>query len=722
MGNVSIGFSVPVWLAIVIIVAAFGFAVWSYRTTLPPVSTARRRSLIALRTGGITLLLLALFEMVLSSSSVNPEQPRVLLALDNSESMTLGGLDTSRIEEARRLARMLFDSELGEDILPITFSDSARSFTIPGLDSAARATGPETNMNLPFDMTADSLRYSNIRGVVLLTDGRYNAGQNPGYDAEKLGLPVFTVGIGDSTEPRDLAAGQLFTNEIAYLDTEQPVQIRARSSGYESGAATIVLRDDNGVVASEQIRLLPGVNEYIANFSWSPRTEGTARLTASIEGDGDELTLKNNRRTTLVKVRSNKRRYVIIAGSPNPDFAFLRRHLSTDSEIEVVTYVQRDGASFLEGSLTPQSFKDAETVLLVDYPTKESKNQTVDLIAESIRNRNLPLMVVLGAGTDFEKLRRMENLLPVKIGSARRNETQVFTEITPAGKENPITRMSDSAAWSTLPPVFRNETQFTARPESEVLATIRIGNTRLDEPLLISRKAGKNRSLFFAGYGLWRWELIGEGTAEASGRETVPVLGTFTGNALRWLGVREEEEQVRIRSSKEVYNLGETVRILGQVYDESYQPVNNAEVNVTVVSGDRSYELTLAPAGNGRYEGVPGTLPAGDYQFTGTATAGDKEIGSDAGRFVVDEVGIEFIQSSMNPALLRSLAERTGGTFYTVDRAGTLAEDILAHSGFVPRSIEVEEEYSLRESIWFLIAALALFAGEWFLRKRSGML
>lgn len=722
MGNVSIGFSVPVWLAIVIIAAAFGFAVWSYRTTLPPVSSARRRGLIALRTGGITLLLLALFEMVLSSTSVTPEQPRVLVALDNSESMTLDGIDTSRIEEARSVARMLFDSELGEDILPMTFSDSARSFAASALDSSAQAIGPETNMNLPFDMTSDSLRFSNIRGVVLLTDGRYNAGQNPGYDAEKLGLPVFTVGTGDSTEPKDLAAGQLFTNEIAYLETEQPVQIRARSSGYESGTATIVLRDDNGVVASEQIRLLPGVNEYIANFSWSPRTEGTARLTASIEGDGDELTLKNNRRTALVKVRSNKRRYVIIAGSPNPDFAFLRRHLSTDSDIEVVTYVQRDGASFLEGSLTAQSFKDAETVLLVDYPTKESKNQTVDLIAESIRNRNLPLMVVLGAGTDFEKLRRMENLLPVKIGSARRNETQVFTEITPAGKENPITRMSDSAAWSSLPPVFRNETQFTARPEAEVLATIRIGNTRLDEPLLVSRKAGKSRSLFFAGYGLWRWELIGEGSAEAAGRESVPVLGTFTGNALRWLGVREEEEQVRIRSSKEVYNLGETVRILGQVYDESYQPVNNAEVNVTVVSGDRSYELTLAPAGNGRYEGVPGALPAGDYEFKGTATVGDKEIGSDAGRFIVDEVGIEFIQSSMNPTLLRSLSERTGGKFYTVNQTGTLVEDILAHNGFVPRSIEAEEEYSLRESIWFLIAALALFAGEWFLRKRSGML
>ena len=722
MGNISIGFSVPIWLAIIIILAAFGFAVWSYRTTLPPVSPARRRTLIALRTGGITLLLLALFETVLSSTTINPEQPRIVVALDNSESMTLGGIDTTRIAEAQKVAQTLFDSELGPEILPATFADSIWTFLPPSLDSVALTPRPETNLNLPFNLTSDSVRYSNIRGIVLLTDGRYNAGLNPSYDAEKLGLPVFTVGFGDSVEPKDLVAGQLFTNEIAYVGTEQPVQIRTRSSGYENGIAQIILRDDKGVVGREEIKLLPGVNEYIANFSWKPQTEGTARLTASIEGSDQELTLKNNRKTALVRVRSNKRRYIIISGSPNPDFAFLKRHLSTDPEIEVITYVQRDGNTFLEGSLTSQSFKDAETVLLVDYPTKESKTETIDLIGESIRNRNLPLMVVLGAGSDFDKLRRLENLLPVKIGTARKNETQVFTEISPAGRENPITRISDSAAWSSLPPVFRSETQFTPRLESEVLATIRVGATRLDEPMIISRKAGRSRSLLIAGYGIWRWELIGEGTAEASGRESVPVLGTFAGNALRWLGVREEEEQVRIRSSKEVYNLGESVRILGQVYDESYQPLSNADVNVTVVSGSNEYKLTLAPAGNGRYEGVPGSLPAGDYRFSGTASVGEKEIGSDDGRFVVDEVGIEFIQSAMNAPLLRSLAERTGGIFYTANETGSLVEDILAHKGFVPKSIEADEEFPLRESIWFLIAALAFFACEWFLRKRSGML
>lgn len=722
MGNVSIGFSVPVWLAIIIILAAFGFAIWSYRTTLPPVSAMRRRLLVLLRTLGITLLLLAFFETIFSSLAVTAEDPQIVIALDNSESMTLGGIDTTRIVEGKTIFQRLLESDLGETSLPLLFSDSARSVLPAALDSLARAAGSETNLALPFALTADSVRRHNIRAIVLMTDGRYNAGINPTYDAERLGLPVYVVGLGDSVEPKDLAIGQLFTNEIAYIGTEQPIQVRVRSSGFTESRAQLVLRDDNGVVAREEVFLLPGTNEYTANFTWTPRQEGVARLTASIEGPGGELTLKNNQRIGLVQVRSNKRRYLMISGSPNPDFAFLKRHLSQDKEIEVVTYVQRDGDSFLEGSLTASSFKDAETVVLVDYPTKESATKIVDMIGETVRNRNLPLMTILGGNVDYDKLRRLENLLPVRIGAARSNEAQVFTAISPAGQENPITRLSDSTAWSNMPPIFRSETQFTPRPEAELLATARIGSTSLNEPLIVSSKIGKTRSLLVAGYGIWRWELIGESKAEVTGREGGRVLENFVGNSLRWLAVRDENQQVRIRPSKEVYNLGETVRLLAQVYDESYQPLDNAEVNVKIEGGGKNYEMTLAPAGNGRYEGTLSNLPAGDYRFNGTASAGGRTIGSDAGRFIVDEVGLEFTQTSMNAPLLRSLAERTGGKFYTADQAGSLIDDIKANEGFRPKSIESEKEFSLRESIWFLIAALAFFAVEWFIRKRSGML
>ena len=360
--------------------------------------------------------------------------------------------------------------------------------------------------------------------------------------------------------------------------------------------------------------------------------------------------------------------------------------------------------------------------ILVDYPTSESSGAIIDMIASTIRSRKLPLLTILGANVDYEKLRRFEELLPVSIGRARLNETQVFTDITPGGQDHPATGLSDSGVWSEMPPIFRNETSFTPRPESQVLATARIGSSSLDEPLIVSRKLGNVRSLMIAGHGIWRWDLIGEGKAEAAGREQIDLLDKFAAATLRWLAVREEEKQVRIKTSKKIYNLGESVRFLGQVYDESYQPLNNADVTVRVEGPDGGTELTLVASGSGRYEGILSNLPAGDYRFTGEARVGGNSIGSDGGRFVIDEIGIEFLQTSMNVPFLRALAERTGGKFYTYDQTGSLVEDIQANKAFTPRSIEQSEEWSMRESIWFLIAALTLFSIEWFIRKRSGML
>ena len=242
MNDISIGFSIPVWLAILIIIAGFAFAWWSYQRTVPPVSSPRRWTLILLRTTGITLLLLALFELLVSSTAIKTEAPQIVAGLDNSESMSLRGIDTSRISEAKEGMKMLFASRFQDDLLSLSFSDSAQPFLPSSLDSVAIAKGVETNLSRPFDLLSDSIHRRNIGALVLFTDGRYNSGPNPAFDAERLGVPVFAVGLGDSVEPRDLILDQLFTNEIAYINhrttsTGSPSLIRVQSTSSRACAA-----------------------------------------------------------------------------------------------------------------------------------------------------------------------------------------------------------------------------------------------------------------------------------------------------------------------------------------------------------------------------------------------------------------------------------------------------------------------------------------------------
>ena len=49
---------------------------------------------------------------------------------------------------------------------------------------------------------------SNLQAVVLITDGNSTTGMNPLYEAQELAVPVFTVGVGDTTDQKDLLGTQ----------------------------------------------------------------------------------------------------------------------------------------------------------------------------------------------------------------------------------------------------------------------------------------------------------------------------------------------------------------------------------------------------------------------------------------------------------------------------------------------------------------------------------
>lgn len=722
MSEFTFGLAASPWIVAAIVVAAFAFALVTYRKTRPEVRRSRRRLLVALRTIGIALLLIALFEPALSFLDIRADEPSVLVAIDDSESMTLAGQDSSRIAEARAIVRRVIGSSLGDRIDVASFSDTAVALARPVPYERLTARGPATRMDAAFGLLADSLRRKNVRALIMLTDGRYNAGSNPVFEAEQLGVPVYAVGLGDSIEPRDLSVQQVFTNDIAYVNTDLPVEVRLKAAGYPSGLAMVTLRDDNGVVASQQIALAPGSNEYTTSFVYRPRSEGMARLRADIAGSGGELTPKNNSRTTYVRVRSDKRRYLILAGAPSPDVAFVRRSLERDRNITLTTLVERGGGEFIGGTLTPAVLRDAEAVILMGYPTSVTSTATLATVRSALAGGSLSLLVVMGASTDVGRLMTLDAFLPATLGAARTNEMQVFADLTEGAASHPAMRGAKPDEWRALPPIFRTETPITAKPEADVLAWARIGATQLNEPLIIARKLGRSRSMMIGGYGIFRWQLLGEGPREFRGEQTTGILDAFLGDAMRWLGTIDDERRVRIATTKQLYNLGEPVRFHAQVYDENYDPLGDATLSVDISGPVARSSMVLAASGSGRYEGVASGLPAGDYNFQGRASRNGRVIGTDGGRFAIGEIGLEFLQPSMNAEVLRALASRTGGRFYTARESGTLLDDIQKASGFKPRSVETAREFALWSNPWMLALALLAFVTEWTIRKRSGML
>jgi hypothetical protein len=132
--------------------------------------------------------------------------------------------------------------------------------------------------------------------------------------------------------------------------------------------------------------------------------------------------------------------------------------------------------------------------------------------------------------------------------------------------------------------------------------------------------------------------------------------------------------------------------------------------------------LVLNPLGSGQYQGVYDRLPEGEYKFMATVKINGALIGEDQGTFAVGGFNAEYLETRMNKLLLQQIAAQTGGRYYESNEFRSLAHDVISLPNFKPRDISKSAEIEVWNSRWILALVIFVFAMEWFLRKRNGML
>lgn len=754
MGNLSFTLTTGnILLLILTIALGAAFAYWTYRHTVPQTTPFRRRILVILRSLALTCILITIFGPVLSLIKTSELLPRIALVLDRSKSMQLPeqGSDTSQ-GNTRRAAmakniKQIFSSEMlsnANDVAAFGFDEKTTPLgkNFPAALDTMKAAGTTTDISSIFAALSEQTKEMNIGAIVLYSDGAFTAGANPLYAAEKLGIPVYSVGLGDSTERQDVAIKDIFTNEVATVGASQPVDVNLRITGASSGERVLVtLTGDDGKIGEEAVIVREGVSDYTVTFNFTPKKEGTVKLTAhaSTLTEG-ETTESNNIRIAYVRVLKNTFRIILFAGAPSSDVSFVRSFYQGRKEIELVTFIGKQGAEFYEGKPTADKVKDADLVILIGYPISATTPEQMALLKRLLIGESRPLLFIPSRSLDLTKLREISEALPFEIKSERisSSEIKVSASLAPGKKDDPIMhsggeRSEAETNWEALAPLIKTETNFAAKAESEVLAEASIQGVKLGQPLILSRRVGKSREIAFTGYGLWQWKLTSFGREKAfqslshtkDTTNTQSALDIFLGNATRWLVTRDDEKRVRIAPTRKLYEAGETIEFNAQVYDESFIPTDGAIVSARIAGGalKEPLDVTLEGLAGGRYAvRLPTGLAAGDYTYAGEAKKDGKVLGSDGGRFNVGEYSVEFSEPRMRSDVLRTLSDKTGGKFYTPNEAGSLLHDLKANPRFAPRSLEDKHDYEGRNAWALLALAVVFLSAEWFIRKRIGML
>ncbi len=132
------------------------------------------------------------------------------------------------------------------------FGNSVRDISVDSLDNVNFSDGA-TDLQEIFDYVKNSDK--NIASVTLITDGVITSGSNPYYDAVNLGIPVFTIGIGDTTQRKDVELKKVLHNDFIYAETPTNIIATISNKGFAGESVTATLYEDNKFISQQNLIL-----------------------------------------------------------------------------------------------------------------------------------------------------------------------------------------------------------------------------------------------------------------------------------------------------------------------------------------------------------------------------------------------------------------------------------------------------------------------------------
>ncbi len=661
----------PWYFVLLCLLAGAAYAAAMYFWGRNPFRCGLRWGLAALRFAAVSAIAFLLLAPTVRRTVHERQRPLVVLAEDRSSSVS---------------AMHRAGDEIPADQLQNQLEGDFRLLYTSNNDN------PEhTDLGALLDVPRDAA------AVVLFSDGLHNRGQSPVSVAEDLGMPVYTVAVGDTTQRNDAWLSHLRTNRIAYRNSEMTVEVTVNAVGLAGQKADLWVNGSSGrTVAIQSIT-------YTDNHFSTTRTltipigdkTGLQRYDVYLDELREESPMGNNHLAFYVDVIDNRQQVVIIGAAPHPDLSALKQAVESNPNYEATMLL----ASEIHNSETKNQKPEFTLAILHNLPTATLT------IPEAVKE--LPQMYVIGMQTDLPRFNAMKTGLEIV---SRVKKGSELTAVYNDGFTLFQFDRGDGEALEQLPPLTAPFGEAKAGEGVQSLLTGRLGNIDSRQPLVAATSQGGRRRVFVWGEGLWRWRLGDYLNSQSHGH-----FDRMVGQLVNFAAQQEGRERFRVEAER-IYSTMDKVQLKGQLYNESYEPINTPEATLTL-TGDsiKSADFTFARQGDG-YALNLGTLPAGTYRYTANTILDGQKLSAE-GTFAIEETNFELATLTADHTLLRTISAATGGSMFFPDDMDALEAELRK----IKPVIHTHTRHSELLTLPLVLALiLLLLAAEWVMRKYHG--
>lgn len=696
----SIIFEYSAWFALVCIAVAFGYAFLLYfrDKKLNELSKGKIWLLATLRFFSTLIIALLLLAPLLKSITTTIEKPVIVFVNDNSESLQLScNSKESRFKDMQNsVSKTIEQISKDFDVQVYSFGNKFEEGLKFDYD------GKQTNIEDAIDQINNKFYNKNIGAMVLITDGIYTTGINPLYQAKNISYPVYTIAIGDTTVYNDLLIKDLTHNEIAFLKNKFPLEITISALKLKGKTALCQVTNNGKVVFSQNFDITS--NDFLHKITVfiEAKKAGIQQYNVSLTEMTDERNTQNNYGSFAINVIEDKQKVLILANSPHPDIAALRRALQENENFKVDFYTANNFT---------KNISDYSLVILHQLPSKT--NGLTTIIPQLVQSKT-PLLVILGVQTDLDRLNTLNFGLKINQKNNAYDNVQGFPNVnfSDFDLEDNLQNLLNSA-----PPVIVPFGDAILAPQMKTVLYQRIKNINTLKPLIVVANPSANYESnigFILGEGIWRWRLY-----EYKKNNNFDFFDNTINQIVQFLVMKDSKNRFVVKTDKIVPESSDIV-VKAEVYNKIFELTNDNDVNLNIVdSTGKSFDYVMQKSNNA-YNINVGMLPVGKYSYSANTTLGDEKLTA-SGSFVVVKVDVEAQNLVANYSLLYKLSRNTGGKIIYPSNIDSLETYLKNDKNIFSVSYTTQELSELIKYKWIFFFILALLSVEWFLRKFFGI-
>lgn len=643
----------------------------------------------------VFILGVLLLKPLIESESQKIEKPIVVIAQDNTESI-LFNKDSSFYsnEYVQQLNSLKNQLEKDYQVEVISFGDKIRDTLL------FEYSEKQTDMSMLLNEIESRYFGRNLGAVILASDGLYNKGLHPLYSNQFVAATTFyTIALGDTNKKKDIAIANVASNKLAYLGNDFPVEVVVNAD-YLKGQTLQASIFKNGKELSSIQKEITSDNEVLTlPFKIEADKAGKQLYTVELKPLEGEFTLLNNQQEVFIEVLDNKQEILIVTAAPHPDVAAIKYAIekNINYKVEVVNISDYSGG-----------LEKFNLVILHQVPSLNGGEQK---LLNDIEKTKVPVLYFVGGQSNYAAFNQLKTGLTL-IGP------NGVTDAKPAmnvGFNNFTVEDNIKNLLPNLPPVqipFAGDYQITNAVN--VLFYQKIGNTATNFPLIGFNPEGAGKIGFVLGEGIWRWKF-----QDYIKNQSNVGFESLISKMIQYLAVKEDKSKFRVFAESE-YLENEKVIINAELYNDIYELVNDAEVNLIITNqeGEELPTKTFAKAGQS-YRLDAGVFSPGKYSYKAITNYTGKNYEVE-GELIIKALKVEYLNTVADHNLLFSLSEKTGGKMYSKNDFQLLVDDIKKNNKIAAISYVNQELTDVIKWHWILVIIISLLSIEWFLRKRYG--